>query len=436
MGGTKIDILKYQVSASNAVALSIFSDNDITKINIIKENPAIRYLAPYTVPLKFHFTSKSLFQTNGKTSDSIEMYAKPLPTDFITIDQIIFGTMSNSMFDVVIDKLYIDSIFTKSEEQIEKTSIFGITTIKGVLGCKLLIGDCVMNIVGISDTKTPTIYIHRDLIAALSLQMENITDMLILSSSEVNHIQSDVTLINDNEILISKKRYEEYGFVDGSENTLIINEKTYSVIGWFLCNDNAMPQSVCIVKESEQNNIVLQRLAASHYAEAIVNGEVNTIIEKLKENGIYAQSLIKIERDNYISKYNSQMTLQLVFTLIIGSSTILCYYFSVKASIVDKKKELAVKIALGIRRISILGQFLLNALLFFMIFAMPIYLISQLFISLILNSAPSLFAMMNFTFANFFMGFIILLSIPVVVTIIPLFKYLYERPAKLLRDVL
>jgi ABC-type antimicrobial peptide transport system permease subunit len=42
--------------------------------------------------------------------------------------------------------------------------------------------------------------------------------------------------------------------------------------------------------------------------------------------------------------------------------------------------------------------------------------------------------MMSFSFGNFIAGLIILLAIPVVVTIIPLYRYLYEKPAKLLRE--
>ena len=100
--------------------------------------------------------------------------------------------------------------------------------------------------------------------------------------------------------------------------------------------------------------------------------------------------MLDIERDEFLQKKNSEMTLQLVFTIITGFSAFLCWCFSNKSIVTQHKKEFSIKVALGMKRTAIIRQFMCGTFSFLAIFAIPIYIATQFIIKFWLLSIKTI----------------------------------------------
>lgn len=431
-GATKINKIEYQSSSENAIALH-FEPNSLN-IEDIQTNQNILFLAPYTVPISFEYYNKALYQTNITTDYNVQLKVKPLPLKLLSSNKILYGEMPKEKTDVVIDTFLIDSMSVRDDSTISESSIFGITTTKSFIGGCLTFGDLSLNIVGISDTGTPTVYMCEELITSCSLLAENYTNKILLTTDYVTDVSTNVT-INDNEVLVSKQTYMDNDFNSDASNELYIGEKTYKVIGWYESYDNMLSESIYIISNNALNELKYDKLSTSTYAEIIVDQNVEEVIEALSQNQVFGESLIKIEQDAFSQKKRSEMVLQLVLTIIVGFSALLCWYFSNKAIIAERKKEFAIKIALGMKRSAIIRESMGNTFSFLIIFAIPFYIATQLIIKFLLSDVTGIFSTLNFSITNFSIGLLILIIMPIAVTVFSLKEYIYKKPIDLLKDI-
>lgn len=341
--------------------------------------------------------------------------------------------MPEDKTDVIIDKFFLDSMSVRDNSTINESSIFGITTIKSFIGGCLTLGDLSVNVVGISDTGTPTVYMCEELITAFSLLSENYTDRIVLTQDYADNISTSDTISTD-EVLVSKHIYIDNGFnLDGSSE-LDIGNKRYRVKGWYESNENTLPESACIVSADALHEMKYDRLSASTYAEIIVDGNVAEAIEKLAQNRIYGISLLEIERNEFRQEKSSEITLQFVLTIIVGFSALLCWCFSNKSIVAENKKELSIKVSLGMKRTAIIRQFMRSTFSFLAIFAIPFYIATQFIIKFWLSDVTGILSTLNFSITNFLIGLLILITMPIVVTLISLREFIYKKPIDLLKE--
>mgnify|MGYP003300152305 CR=1 FL=1 len=128
------------------------------------------------------------------------------------------------------------------------------------------------------------------------------------------------------------------------------------------------------------------------------------------------------------------MTLQLVITIIVAFCALLCWCFSNKSVVAEQKKELSIKVALGMKRTVIIRQFMWSTFSFLAIFALPFYIAMQLIIKFLLNDVTGILSVLNFSISNFLIGLLILITMPIVVTLISMREFIYKKPIKLLKE--
>jgi hypothetical protein len=431
-GATKVDPLQYQESSSNTVALAFPTKNTTQRLYDLRQNPLIEYIVPYTVPMQLRYANHGLFQSTFIDNEYLNFTVKPLPLELIKENDILYGEFPSNSFEAVIDKFFIESAFFESNSSSGMSSIFGITSPKGFLGGDLYLSDTFsIRIVGISNTNTPTIYLGEDLLFALSTQSNTQADKPLLSEKLTPFVTNEIHFDNNDEIYISESAYNNSGFIASEDNHIIIADKEYYVKGYY---QSDIEIDAYILSSTELEQITFAKLSASAYLEVVVKGNVDEAVDLLMSQGISARPLTQIEYDAYLRSNNTQMTLQLVFTIAIGVAAILFCYFSAKTTIIEKKKELAVKVALGEARIKLLNGFIVNALIFFGLFALPSYIVTGIVIESVLIKSQGIFSMMSFSIANFAWGCLILLSIPIAVTILPMTRYLFKKPILLLRE--
>lgn len=430
-GAMKVNKIEYQSSSENAVALHF--EPDSSEIEEVQTDENVLFLAPYTVPITFEYYNKALYQTNVNSDYNVSLKVKPLPLYLLPSDKILYGRMPKEKTDVIIDKFFIDSMFAQDNSTISESSIFGISSTKSFIGGWLTLGELSVNVVGISDTGTPTVYMHEELITSFSFLSENYIDKILLTQDYVNKISTS-NAINFNEVLVSKQMYIDNNF-DSDENSEIdIGDKIYKVKGWYESN-GILPESVYIVSNDALCKMEHDKLSQSTYAEIIVSGNVDETIKKLEQNRIYGESLLKIERDEFRQKKRSEMILQIVLTIITGFSALLCWCFSTKSIVAERKKELSIKVVLGMKRNAIIRQFVLNTFSFSAIFALPFYIATQLAIKFLLSDVTGIFSTLNFSITYFLIGLVILVTMPIVVTLVSLREFIYKKPIDLLKEV-
>ncbi|MDR3319058.1 MAG: ABC transporter ATP-binding protein/permease [Clostridiales bacterium] len=431
---TTIDPVKFRESDLRQIALSVSANGDIAQINAIAATAGVTAVLPYTHPVSLSYVQKGIMQANVANAESIQFFIKPLPISLIGETDIVYGRMPQNNFEAVWDKFFIDKILAGEGGSYGRSALFGVITVQSFLGAEILFsGDMRIKVVGISDVQSPALYMHSDLLYSVCLYETVGIEDTILTENLTDYIKTDIKFDSDDEIYLSQKEYMQAGFIDGDPNQIVIMDEVYEVKGFYEPEDMLADINARIISSERLKYIVYKQLSYFYNIELVVKDK-EAAINYFHDRGIIASDLYKTELDRYVRDNNGRMILQLILTVLISAAAIIIFYFVTKANILERNKETAVKLALGIRKRKIYLDFIGNSLIFFCLFALPAYLISTGLIGAVLTAAPGLLPTMSVTVPNVLIGIIILMAMPLVITMLPLLKYLRKKPVDLLRE--
>jgi ABC-type lipoprotein export system ATPase subunit/ABC-type antimicrobial peptide transport system permease subunit len=431
-----VNAVDFQRTDKRVLSLNLGANGDTEKLKEIENADGVAAVLPYSNPITFRYTQRRFIQANIKSAEIINFEVKPLPLSLISVSDIIDGRMPQNNFEVVLDKFYADKLFVDLNNTLGRSAIFGIVNYSGFLGGELLCFDNrKITVVGISDTASPVIYMDLDLLYSSYLKESVLPAEQLFTEKLKDFTDTEIIFTQENGIYISWDEFIGSGYNIGDNITIGRNtalEKGYKIEGYFETDEYTGTPSY-IISSNELKGLVFRTLTNANYIE-IVARDKNAAVRYFNDRGTYANDVYKSELEMYLQESKSRIVLQFVFTAVIIAVAAVIYYFVIKASVLERKKELAVKVVLGMRKRKIYAEFIFNSLRFFALFALPVYLTANVILYGVLSNALGLLSVMSFTFENFIIGLLILIAMSFIATILPLLKYFWKKPIELLRD--
>ncbi len=345
MATKQIDEKDYIKINKNYVSITTknININEINKLNNYEESI---FTLPGDSNVTLSFPLNFYYQT---FNNNIEIKASLAPSEDLKEEQLLIGTLPKEKNEIVLDILALERLDLDFKNMFKNA---GIKDYDELIGLTLKSNANEYKIVGISNTTNPSIYVKSDDINKLLISNLNYTNQNDLRSyTEFNgrYILREGRLpINDYEIIVNIDYKDEYKL-----NTAInqkVNDKKLVVVGYYysaydeyyyLCNDNTLYYDFLL----EQKNI------------SIYTNDVNSLNEKLLEDGYNASISIVKEKEKYIKNKQESSKGTLLTTSILIAISLIEIIFMIRSSFLSRIKEVGTYRAIGAKKTDIYKMF-------------------------------------------------------------------------------
>lgn len=320
--------------------------NDLNTYLENEQTPEINYIIPSNSIVKFTVDYKEYYQTST-TKDTLS--ASISDTSMITKDNLISGRLPENSNEVVVDIMTINKMF--KEQSYAKMA--GITTAQSMIGREIKLQDLLTyTIVGITDLKSPSIYMSKDNFTNVLSLSDYDTDLKLLS---YDIISPKVTLkegripTNDYEAIINITQKEDYKI--GKKLDTKVAGTPLTVVGYYDSPDN---YNYILTNENtiKYNNIT----TLSNYVIYTSNKE-NTV-EAFHAKNLNIKDSYESSKEAYkkeMSSHTKNVIIASIITLIISLIEI---FLMTRASFLSRIKEIGILRAVGVKRSDIYKMFI------------------------------------------------------------------------------
>ena len=320
--------------------------NDLNTYLENEQTPEINYIIPSNSIVKFTVDYKEYYQTST-TKDTLS--ASISDTSMITKDNLISGRLPENSNEVVVDIMTINKMF--KEQSYAKMA--GITTVQSMIGREIKLQDLLTyTIVGLTDLKSPSIYMSKDNFTNVLSLSDYDTDLKLLS---YDIISPKVTLkegripTNDYEAIININQKEDYKI--GKKLDTKVAGTPLTVVGYYDSPDN---YNYILTNENtiKYNNIT----TLSNYVIYTSNKE-NTV-EAFHAKNLNIKDSYESSKETYkkeMSSHTKNVIIASIITLIISLIEI---FLMTRASFLSRIKEIGILRAVGVKRSDIYKMFI------------------------------------------------------------------------------
>lgn len=320
--------------------------NDLNTYLENEQTPEINYIIPSNSIVKFTVDYKEYYQTST-TKDTLS--ASISDTSMITKDNLISGRLPENSNEVVVDIMTINKMF--KEQSYAKMA--GINTVQSMIGREIKLQDLLTyTIVGLTDLKSPSIYMSKDNFTNVLSLSDYDTDLKLLS---YDIISPKVTLkegripTNDYEAIININQKEDYKI--GKKLDTKVAGTPLTVVGYYDSPDN---YNYILTNENtiKYNNIT----TLSNYVIYTSNKE-NTV-EAFHAKNLNIKDSYESSKEAYkkeMSSHTKNVIIASIITLIISLIEI---FLMTRASFLSRIKEIGILRAVGVKRSDIYKMFI------------------------------------------------------------------------------
>ena len=320
--------------------------NDLNTYLENEQTPEVNYIIPSNSIVKFTVDYKEYYQTST-TKDTLS--ASISDTSMITKDNLISGRLPENSNEVVVDIMTINKMF--KEQSYAKMA--GINTAQSMIGREIKLQDLLTyTIVGLTDLKSPSIYMSKDNFTNVLSLSDYDTDLKLLS---YDIISPKVTLkegripTNDYEAIININQKEDYKI--GKKLDTKVAGTPLTVVGYYDSPDN---YNYILTNENtiKYNNIT----TLSNYVIYTSNKE-NTV-EAFHAKNLNIKDSYESSKEAYkkeMSSHTKNVIIASIITLIISLIEI---FLMTRASFLSRIKEIGILRAVGVKRSDIYKMFI------------------------------------------------------------------------------
>lgn len=320
--------------------------NDLNTYLENEQTPEVNYIIPSNSIVKFTVDYKEYYQTST-TKDTLSASISDI--SMITKDNLIYGRLPENNNEVVVDIMSINKMF--KEQSYAKMA--GITTVQSMIGREIkLQGLLTYTIVGLTDLKSPSIYMSKDNFTNVLSLSDYDTDLKLLS---YDIISPKVTLkegripTNDYEAIININQKEDYKI--GKKLDTKVAGTPLTVVGYYDSPDN---YDYILTNENtiKYNNIT----TLSNYVIYTSNKE-NTV-ETFHAKNLNIKDSYESSKEAYkkeMSSHTKNVIIASIITLIISLIEI---FLMTRASFLSRIKEIGILRAVGVKRSDIYKMFI------------------------------------------------------------------------------
>ena len=416
-------------SNNNYVSVAV-GKIDEKKYNDILSVPGIKYAVIGDSLVGFKITYNTLLQ-NYDVSDLLVGSISGL--SLISDKDLIYGEMPKNDYEVVVDIMSAKTLF--DSENHAKSA--GLLSEKDLIGMNISVDNVKdFKIVGITDLKSPSIYIKENLIVDVvnNTSYQDSSDDYYFpvadkDSNYANYETYDYTLKNgrvpsgDYEVLVNydlKDLYELNKNIDTK-----INGKKLKVVGYYVTKNN--DNSILIVN----SKMITYTLFDNNSTMTLATDNKDELVSKLQEKDYNAINSYDKNRNDYIKENKASVNSIIVFTSVILAISLIEIYLMIRSSFLSRIKEVGIYRAIGVKKLDIYKMFISESFAISTLASLP----GVLFMSYCLHVLSDI----DYIGRNYVMNvYIMILCIVImyvfniIVGLIPVFNTIRKSPARIL----
>lgn len=342
-------------SNNNYVSVAV-GKIDEKKYNDILSVPGIKYAFIGDSLVGFKITYNTLLQ-NYDVSDLLVGSISGL--SLISDKDLIYGEMPKNDYEVVVDIMSAKTLF--DSENHAKSA--GLLSEKDLIGMNISVDNVKdFKIVGITDLKSPSIYIKENLIVDVvnNTSYQDSSDDYYFpvadkDSNYANYETYDYTLKNgrvpsgDYEVLVNydlKDLYELNKNIDTK-----INGKKLKVVGYYITKNN--DNNILIVN----SKMITYTLFDNNSTMTLATDNKDELVSKLQEKDYNAINSYDKNRNDYIKENKASVNSIIVFTSVILAISLIEIYLMIRSSFLSRIKEVGIYRAIGVKKSDIYKMF-------------------------------------------------------------------------------
>lgn len=342
-------------SNNNYVSVAV-GKIDEKKYNDILSVSGIKYAVIGDSLVSFKITYNTLLQ-NYDVSDLLVGSISGL--SLISDKDLIYGEMPKNDYEAVVDIMSAKKLF--DSENHAKSA--GLESEKDLIGMNISVNNVKdFKIVGITNLKSPSIYIKERLIVDVvnnnSYQSSNedyyfpVADK---NSNYANYETYDYTLkkgrvpSGDYEVLVNydlKDLYELNKNIDTK-----INGKKLKVVGYYVTKNN--DNNILIVN----SKMITYTLFDNNSTMTLATDNKDELVSKLQEKDYNAINSYDKNRNDYIKENKASVNSIIVFTSVILAISLIEIYLMIRSSFLSRIKEVGIYRAIGVKKSDIYKMF-------------------------------------------------------------------------------
>ena len=342
-------------SNNNYVSVAV-GKIDEKKYNDILSVSGIKYAVIGDSLVSFKITYNTLLQ-NYDVSDLLVGSISGL--SLISDKDLIYGEMPKNDYEAVVDIMSAKRLF--DSENHAKSA--GLESEKDLIGMNISVNNVKdFKIVGITNLKSPSIYIKERLIVDVvnnnSYQSSNedyyfpVADK---NSNYANYETYDYTLkkgrvpSGDYEVLVNydlKDLYELNKNIDTR-----INGKKLKVVGYYVTKNN--DNNILIVN----SKMITYTLFDNNSTMTLATDNKDELVSKLQEKDYNAINSYDKNRNDYIKENKASVNSIIVFTSVILAISLIEIYLMIRSSFLSRIKEVGIYRAIGVKKSDIYKMF-------------------------------------------------------------------------------
>ena len=313
------------------------------------EVEGVKYILPSNSSISMRVPLSDYYQTSKQ---NLLLKGSLSSLNMITKDDLIYGRMAENNYEIVVDKLTIEKMFSSSDGI---NRMANVTKAKDVLNrvAKITSMDD-FTIVGITDLVSPSIYVNEDMFIDIIYNSKNISDEYEEENKGTTGLQ-DYNLFKD-KIRITKGREptndyetivnvsnEEYMKLD-KETSVKVGDHKLKVVGYY---DSANELNNYFVNANTlKTSLILKTKKLTVYATDKTK-TINTFRSSYEMN-IYDN--YQQDRENYVaSRVKSNNLLLASATIVLAISLIEIFLMS-RSSFLSRVKEVGIYRAIGVKK--------------------------------------------------------------------------------------
>ena len=342
-------------SNNNYVSVAVGKINE-KKYNDILSVSGIKYAVIGDSLVSFKITYNTLLQ-NYNVSDLLVGSISGL--SLISSKDLIYGEMPKNDYEAVVDIMSAKKLF--DSENHAKSA--GLLSEKDLIGMNISVDNVKeFKIVGITDLKSPSIYIKENLIVDVvnnnsyqSSSDDYYFPVANKDSNYANYETYDYTLkkgrvpSGDYEVLVNydlKDLYELNKTIDTK-----INGKKLKVVGYYVTKNN--DNNILIVN----SKMITYTLFGNNSTMTLATDNKDELVSKLQEKDYNAINSYDKNRNDYIKENKASVNSIIVFTSVILAISLIEIYLMIRSSFLSRIKEVGIYRAIGVKKSDIYKMF-------------------------------------------------------------------------------
>ena len=386
-----------------------------------EKNEGLNYILPGDSTVLFEIKIDDYLQTRGS---SYNLSGSLSSLNMITSNDLINGHMPTDEYEIVVDKMAIERLLENNEFQMS-----GILSYEQLLDRELTGGgyEKPFKIVGITDLKTPSIYVKEDLF--INLMYYSSTFEKQVYPYELYKDQGKITLKkgvwpkNDYEVVVNINNQDFMPLKKTID--LKVNGKKLKVVGYY---DSSYNIDLYLVN----NNTIKYDLILNSEDITIYSKDSEKTIDEFRSQKYNILSSYDYSKENYKKEVKEQnMSTIIVSSIMIGISLVEMFLMS-RSSFLSRIKEIGIYRAIGVKKSDIYKMFYGEILAINVLATLPGVLFMAYFLNALIDTNEIIERMYLVTPLTILLSIILIFVFNSLVGLIPVFNVLRKTPAQIL----